>query len=194
MGNVQLLNAPAFDPYLPICLFFETVAWFREIFMSHALSHRLTSILINTSTSASLVHIHPIFSVLWCFLSRLHQCKLKPVCRLFFCSSFHSNLPTTAHGSILVKNAAWFEKLRSSKLNSHRPIRCTLRGIDGVKRLIEVITSIQKTWMTSSAKLRRTLFLHFNIISPRDGDYGLGLYCHRQHRLLLRYRSKNSSR
>lgn len=84
-GNVRHLNAPAFGPYLKLCLFFETVAWFREISMSHTLSHRLPSMpAVNTSTSASLVHIYPTFSVLWCFLAaRLHQCKLKPVCRLF---------------------------------------------------------------------------------------------------------------
>lgn len=157
-------------------------------FMSHALPHRLTSMpALNTSTSATLVDIYPVFSVLWCFSLALTSMQAETSLPAFFCSSFHSNSWMTTHAWVLVKNAAWPAVENSAVI----ALKGAFRGIGCRKGLIAVITSIQKTLMTSSSELRTNLFLHSSIISRRR--LRPRLYYHRQHRL-LRYRSKNSSR
>lgn len=170
MRKVRYFNAPAFGPYLPICLFYETVAWFQEIFMSHSLSHRWTLMLkVNTSTSATPSILSHSFRCCDVFSLALTSMQAETSLPAFFCSSFHSNPWMTTHGWVLVKNAAWLEW----KTPPYRLKRCIPwnRPLKGVNCGDNINT---KSQMTSSSELRTNLFLHSSIISPRDGDYGLG--------------------
>lgn len=138
MGNVRYLNAPAFDPYLSIRRFFETVLWFQEKSMFHALSHRLTS---TPAQAPVLVIFAQSFRCCDVFSPRVYINASSNQFAGFFLQQF--SFKFIDDNSCLDS----CEKCCVARLESSVVIafKGAFRGIDGVKGLIEVITSIQKT-------------------------------------------------